>query len=213
MKLVTTMTISNVGEVWITLTPGSNSDPLSQFPFRRARGMAYLIGETVTVTLADEPIDGPDGVPASVAMVWVNEHRKNFEFRSERKPAQVERVYVQKRWLAERGDRDTLHMYVPAGPPPDDDTVFLRFLEHFVYEKPGGRLTSGAIWARWCRLHGADPSESMVGGIKRASIWRYLRALFPMPEAKGPARVTVGGDPERYWPGYTMRERKTSGTK
>ena len=57
---------------------------------------------------------------------------------------------------------------------------FARFLDERVEEvgDDEAKITIGQIWDEWLRMHGADPSENEVAGIRRSDVGELFRDRF-----------------------------------
>ena len=86
----------------------------------------------------------------------------------------------------------------------DPETEFNLFLDAVITKRRSGEVTTERIWKAWAVLHGANPDEDVIGGIRKSSVVSRFRARFSPPPA---THGRVDGRVQRRWKGYAVIQR------
>ena len=65
-----------------------------------------------------------------------------------------------------------------------------------------GKLTSRQAWRSWANLHGVDPYDHEIAGVRFVDVAHRIREVLGVAAAKNPAPIE--GRVQRYWPGYAI---------
>lgn len=76
------------------------------------------------------------------------------------------------------------------------------FLEKYVRRAADGRLTSRQVWRVWANLHGADPRDREIAGVRFADVAHRIREVLGIGADEKPAPIE--GRVQRYWTGYEI---------
>lgn len=211
MLVTVPMKLKHPGAVWLTFRRICDKAPAKEINLLRRECEALGIMDDLLLLISDTPYPGDTAQALTATVRFYKRHRRVVtQFRAAHPPAPLEVLFVVTGWLAERSNPRTLHLLiVPAFSAKDEEMTpkkaIRRFLRHYIVKEPDAILYSKDLWALWASLNqDSVPGDEQIAGIKRVSVWRHLRKLFP---GFPPSIVKrIGRDTHRYWEGYTLRD-------
>ena len=205
------MKLKHPGDMWLTFRRICERDPVKEINLLRTECEQLDITDDILIIINSTPF--PDDVPnaITISLNFEKNHRVVSRFLPHNAQAPLEVLFVAKKWLATQSQHHTLHLLIiPASIAQDEETTpaeaIRRFLRHYVVEKPDAILFTTDLWTLWSSFHpGSAPEDKNIAGIKRVSVWRYLKPI--VPDLPSSTVVRAGpNDTARCWAGYTLRE-------
>lgn len=210
MIVTVPMTLRHSGEMWLTFRRICDKHPVKDINLLLYECEPLEITEDILLLISDTPYPGDTARALTSTVRFHKPHRVVTQFRAAHPRAPLKVLFVVKKWLAEQSDPRTLHLLiVPASSVQGEYTTpaeaIRHFLLHYVVEESGAVLYTRDLWALWASLNlGSTPEDEEIAGIKRVSVYRHLRPLFP---GFPPSTVErIGPETHRYWEGYSLRD-------